>query len=384
MLVGILAATAASSLAGSHLPAVVETSLPTDARPTGNRPPDIVILLLDEHGREDLLSAKYNEDISGFVASLQGRGFDFSPRSRSNYMSTGLSLTSMFNYSHLSDLALPVQTDPRYSAAIRGYIVQNKVFAALRSVGYRVATVSAGFDGLAFRSSDVSMDGGQINELEAALITNSILGPTLTTVAPDAFPDQIRDRVRWNLDPRNWLPSLTAPGRSHDPFFLFVHVPSPHQPYVFGRGGDATRNPEIALSDNLPYLNRTPQQVSVLAQAYADQLAYIDDLTISAVDELLLSVPSDCVVIVMSDHGPGVHIDWEHLATTDTRERFGTLFAARTPGSTRLFGDAPTPVNLFPTLLNHYLGLRLPPNSNSSFIGVPPRHELIDVGDPDA
>jgi hypothetical protein len=366
------------------LPAVVETSLPTDARPTGNRPPDIVILLLDEHGREDLLSAKYNEDISGFVASLQGRGFDFSPRSRSNYMSTGLSLTSMFNYSHLSDLALPVQTDPRYSAAIRGYIVQNKVFAALRSVGYRVATVSAGFDGLAFRSSDVSMDGGQINELEAALITNSILGPTLTTVAPDAFPDQIRDRVRWNLDPRNWLPSLTAPGRSHDPFFLFVHVPSPHQPYVFGRGGDATRNPEIALSDNLPYLNRTPQQVSVLAQAYADQLAYIDDLTISAVDELLLSVPSDCIVIVMSDHGPGVHIDWEHLATTDTRERFGTLFAARTPGSTRLFGDAPTPVNLFPTLLNHYLGLRLPPNSNSSFIGVPPRHELIDVGDPDA
>ena len=383
VLLGILAATGASSLISPALPKG-EPGLSTgDLTPASGRPPDIVILLLDAHGREDVLAEGYGEDISEFVASLTARGFDVSPRSRSNYMSTSLTLASMFNYAHLSDLGLPMTTDPSFGSTLRSYLNHNRAFATLRPAGYRIATVSAGFDGDALRSADVFVDGGQVNELEGVLITNSILRRTITTVAPNALPDQVRDRVQWNLNPSNWLPRLVTPGVAHDPSFLFVHVPSPHPPYVFGRDG-TRRNPDVSFAGNISYADRSQEEISALAQAYADQLGYVDDLTISAVDEVLLSMPSDCVVIVMSDHGPDVHIDWEHLATTDTDERFGTLFAARTPGSPNLFGDAPTPVNLFPTLFNHYLDLRLPMASNSSFLGVPPRQDLIEIGDPDA
>jgi arylsulfatase A-like enzyme len=206
----------------------------------------------------------------------------------------------------------------------------------------------------------------------------------LRVVAPDAFPSQIRDRVRWNLTPGNWLPGLVGDAAPDRPFFLFVHVPSPHAPFVFERDGEATLDPEIEFIDQTPFSNRTPEDVAEVTQAYADQLAYIDDLTISALDQVLSSVPGDSVVIVMSDHGPDAHVDWDHLSTTDTHERFANFFAARTPGAPNLFGDAPTPVNVFQTLLNHYLGSNLPTQSDSSFLGVPPRDEILDIGDPDA
>ena len=85
----------------------------------------------------------------------------------------------------------------------------------------------------------------------------------------------------------------------------------------------------------------------------------------------------------MGDHGPDAYIDWDHLETTPTLERFATLFAARTPGFDHLFGDGPTPVNLIPTLLNTYAGTELPTHSDDSFRGYPPRQALVDIGNPD-
>lgn len=357
---------------------------PSGGAPAAVRPPDIVILLLDGHGRQDILADGYGEDTSGFVGALEARGLDVSGRSRANYMSTQQTLASMFNYTHLSGLDLPPQTDPAFGPAAKGLLDRNKAYEELKRAGYRTATVTPGYDGVSLRSSDVFIDGGQISELEAALITNTILRPALNFVAPDAFPSQIRDRVLWNLEPRNWLPGLVE-GRSADqPLFLFVHVPSPHVPYVFERDGAPTGDTEISFVDQTPFSSRTPEQVSTVARAYADQLAYVDGLAISALDVVLASIPSNGVVVVMSDHGPDAHIDWDNLPASDTRERFGILFAARTPDSPRLFGDAPTPVNFFPTLLNHYLGSNLPLRSNSSFLGVPPRNELLEIGDPDA
>jgi hypothetical protein len=381
VMLGLLAFGAIGTMTRGHPASNLQVRRAPATSPAGTKPPDIVILLLDAHGRQDILEEDYGEDISDFVGELQARGFDVSGRSRSNYMSTQQTLASMFNFTHLTDLELPSQRDPTFASAAKGYLDRNAAFAELKEAGYRTATVTPGYDGVSFRSSDVFMDGGQINELEAALITNSILREALRVAAPDAFPSQIRDRVRWNLSPGNWLPALADGGA---PFFLFIHVPSPHAPFVFGRDGQPKLDPEIEFIDQTPFSNRTPEDVAEVAHAYADQLAYVDDLTISALDNVLSSVPSDSVVIVMSDHGPDAHVDWDHLATTDTRERFGNFFAARTPGAPNLFGDAPTPVNIFPTLLNHYLGSMLPTQSDSSFLGVPPRDELVDIGHPDA
>ena len=52
------------------------------------------------------------------------------------------------------------------------------------------------------------------------------------------------------------------------------------------------------------------------------------------------------------------------------QERFSNFFAASTPGAPGLYGDHPTPVNIFPLLLNHYFGAGLPLQPESQFIST--------------
>jgi hypothetical protein len=378
-MLGILVARAAFMTLGLPPRAATAATVPA----AGAERPDIIVILLDAHGREDILADLYGEDISGFVAALRDRGFDVSPRSRSNYMNTQLTLSSMFNLVHLSELNLPPETDQSYGAGLRTSLDRNRAFELLRAGGYHIGTVSPGYEGVALRSADVFLEGGQVSELETVLISNSALRRALDIVAGDALGDQARARVRWNLEPSNWLPGIAAAATDAEPYFMFVHVPSPHFPYLFDRDGVPLPDRRVVVPNPGDRSEMDPQAQSATGAAYAGQLAFVDGLAIAAVDKVIAAVPSNAVVIVMSDHGPDVHIDWDHLETADTRERFGTLFAARTLGHERLFGDAPTPVNLFATLLNAYVGMDLPLQSNSSFIGYPPRKGLLEIGDPD-
>ena len=366
-------------------------SLPPASAAQLNRPsaavgelPDIVVILLDGHGREDLLATNYGEDISDFTAALESRGLEVSPRSRSNYMNTQLTLASMFNAAHVSDMTLPGQTDASYSAGLRVSLDRNRAFEVMRSLGYGIGAVSPGYEGVALRTADVLLDGGQVSELESVLIGNSAIEPALNAVAADALADQARDRVRWNLDAANWLPGASVASRIGRPYFMFVHVPAPHFPYLFDRSGAPNPDrPVVVMGGSATPSAPNPGATADIARAYAEQVAFIDGLAISTIDQVIAGVSSSAVIIVMADHGPDVHIDWDHLGTTDSRERFAILFAARTPGFSRLFGDAPTPVNLFPILLNTYAGSGLPQQSDSSFLGYPPRQALTDIGNPD-
>jgi sulfatase-like protein len=377
----VLIATAGSQLlvggGGSRAPLAVANQ--------GSRSlPSIVVLLLDAHGRQDVLADDYGEDISGFVSSLESRGFHVSSHSRSNYMSTQMTLASMLNLRHLSELGLPSQTDPAYLAGLRTRIEGNAAFDMLRSVGYGVESVSPGYEGVALRSADVSLDGGQVSELESAVLANSVAWQGLSAVAPDALADQMRERVRWNLEPDHWLPQFEAMTGDGRPGLLFVHVPSPHPPYLFDRDGDRVLGRPVLVPESQALPDLDEDSVAATAAAYAGQLEYVDSLTISALDKVIEAVPDDAVIVVMSDHGPDAHLDWSHLTTANSTERFENFFAARTPGFDGLFGDSPTPVNVFRALLNAYAGSQLPLEANSSFLGYPPAKALVDIGNPEA
>jgi len=380
LLVAILAVRAAGSILG----------LPTQDTSAESRPstpaaplPDVVVLLLDAHGREDILADQYDEDVSGFLGALRNRDFHVSSRSRSNYMNTQLTLASMFNMTHVSDLNLPPQTDVSYNVALRASLDRNRAFAALHAAGYEVGAVSPGYEGVALRSADVFLEGGQASELESVLIANSGLRHAVTALAPDALADQARERVLWNLEPDHWLPGVAPAATLSQPYFLFVHIPSPHFPYLFDRAGGPVNDRPIVVTGRGTPAERSPAELDATAHRYAAQLAYVDGLAIEALDEVIARVPPDAVIVVMADHGPDAYIDWDHLDTTPTLERFATLFAARTPGFDRLFGDEPTPVNLIPTLLNTYAGMDLSIHSDDSFRGYPPRQALVDIGNPD-
>jgi hypothetical protein len=376
----VLTAGQAAVAAMATKPFAIEP-VPIPAPPAS--PPNVVVLLLDEHGREDILASDYDEDISGFVDGLEERGFHVSSRSRSNYMATQLTLTSMFNMTHLANLDIPTGSETEFGAAIWARLLGNRGFDALRDAGYRIGAVPSGFDKQVLRTADRVLDGGQLTELERTLIVNSALGHVIDWVAPGAMADDYRSRVLWNLDPDNWLPELTGDSDLEAPYFLFVHVPSPHPPFVFDRKGGVVPYAPLVVSEGVAMAPVEPGTADDRGSRYADQLAYIDRKALEAVDKVIAAVPPETVIIIMSDHGPGEHVDWAHLDATTARERFATLFAARTAGEDGLFGDAPTPVNLLPTLLNAYAGAGLPMEPDDSYTGILPFSPLQNVGNPD-
>ena len=84
------------------------------------------------------------------------------------------------------------------------------------------------------------------------------------------------------------------------------------------------------------------------------QLQYLNSRVSAQIKQILARATRPPVIVVMSDEGSESRLNWEDGSKSDLRERFGTLFAAYTPGHPGLFGDQPVTVNVFPTLLNAY------------------------------
>ena len=225
------------------------------------------------------------------------------------------------------------------------------------------------------------LEGGQASELESVLIANSGLRHAVTALVPDALATRPASGSSGTSSPtigcRGCARRHAQLGRTSCSSTFRART------FRFSLTARAARS-TIGRSSS-PVAGRQPcaaaAELDAAADRYSAQLAYVDGLAIEALDEVIAGVPPDAVIVVMGDHGPDAYIDWDHLETTPTLERFATLFAARTPGFDHLFGDGPTPVNLIPTLLNSYAGPTLPMHSDDSFRGYPPR-QASDIVNP--
>jgi len=139
--------------------------------------------------------------------------------------------------------------------------------------------------------------------------------------------------------------------------FAFVHVPAPHAPWIFGANGE----PRTERLDSFfvdPVGNRNIDRAEAVRRVFA-QATYVADQTLDVLEDLV-DRPDPPVVVVISDHGPGTEIDFDHPATTDLVERSSNFLATFTPGQPHLFDGFTTPVNVFPTLFDGYFGMNVP------------------------
>src|SRR5690349_4955582 len=96
---------ARSAIARSPLARRLAQPVSTKAgRPLEGPTPDIYLLLLDEYANSAVLKERFNFDNRGFEDSLRQLGFTIPRSVRSNYSQTVLSLPSLLNFSHLTDL----------------------------------------------------------------------------------------------------------------------------------------------------------------------------------------------------------------------------------------------------------------------------------------
>jgi hypothetical protein len=328
----------------------------------GNSPPaaasaplsDIYVLLLDAYPGPSAARAATNFDASALVNALAVRAFDVAADPRANYMTTRLTLASMFAARHLPDIERLSQPGTREadSRELRLITDDGVVLTALGSRGYERIALVSGFSELGPIRVDRLVIPPQLNEMEAAIFQSTGAGHVIDAISPDYLANEVRSRV---LDSYEAAGALAQEPHTR-PRFAFIHVPAPHAPWVTDADGHLVVHPSTTLDSAAP----PTHDITERERHFYDYATWVARQTIATVDRIIEASPSPPIIIVFSDHGPDVDFDNDDPLSSDLEMRTSCFVAVLTPGHRALVPDGVTLVNLFPYLLNSYLGSDLP------------------------
>ena len=358
VLIVLLGFRAASLRAG--LPGIPAIAASTVARADAAARPDIVMVLLDGHGRSDVLERDYGYDMQPLRDTLTRLAFVEAPDSHANHTNTRFSLSVLFNGRPMAELGqnMTEEVDEEVPAAALSAATD---LTLLRSMGYRIVTLTSGYAEVRVGDPGEVVDVGPWNELEQTVLRSTLVGEVVDANRAAQAAGE-RDRVRRELD---YLVDLAREPAPSAPLFAFIHVPAPHPPMVFD--ADCSERPLDDLTDHVAGEALAPDGARAIA-AQRDQTTCVDSLVSQALSDVVAARPN-AVVIAFSDHGPDELLDWDRPDAHGMDDRFSNLFWARTPGQTAVFPSDVTLVNVMPLLLNRYLGTSLPLHPDDLFFG---------------
>jgi hypothetical protein len=315
------------------------------------RRPDIYYIILDGFARADVLRELYGYDLDPFLARLERRGFYVARESTSNYCQTPLSLASSLNGRYLE------QRDSVQFPAPVHYFHHNAVIASLRPLGYRFATFSTGFDFTDDPEADFYLSPfaarGAFHQL---LIESTPLRHLVRAQAERDSYAMSRERTLYLLK------TLPEVARIPGPTFTVAHILSPHPPFLFGPDGADVSRHEVRyrLDDGDSFRRYYDVPATSFVEGYRAQVAFLARRVESVIEQILARSPEPPVIILQSDHGPGLGLNVTSAERTDHWERMSILNAYYFPKS-RNAGLNPTvtPVNTFRILFNNEFGTHL-------------------------
>jgi hypothetical protein len=331
-------------------------------------PPDVYYFILDMYARDDLLKQAYGYDNSEFIKGLEDRGFYVAECSQSNYVRTEISLGSSLNMAYLQDLDPAFSPDSIKRARLWDSLKHSAARYNFESLGYKTIGFATGFPWNELEDADIfyTPDSVSMGLTEFELL---FLRTTLARYANDLHwidPDQIegqnyRDRTM------NVFNKVDDIARNPSPTFAYIHLISPHPPFVFGPNGDPT-NPADFWNKNREY------PADLFAKGYQNQLTFLNKKMIEAVDKILANSETPPVIVIQGDHGP-----W--LQTNPNRMKI--LNAYYLPGHNDKLYPAITPVNTFRLIFDSYFGGKydLLPDV-SYFSPVPKLYQFSKISNP--
>ena len=342
-----LSAAAASDFEPSNLSAQIEARAGDPASL-----PDIYYIILDAYARADTLRAAYDLDNSGFLDGLRSLGFYVAECSQSNYSQTELSLGSSLNMAYLEDLVeepLVQETDrQRLWPLLRHSLVRG----AFERLGYTTVAFETGYYWTEWEDADLYLapEGGWLSGMTAFEAT--LLRSTAAWAAIDAAPvlpaGLLRDMDRSTTAHRERvqfvLNQLSHMAEVPGPKFVFVHLVSPHRPFVF----DALGNP---VEDDYTW-TRSHMGLEDYIQGYREQVLYLNSQVLPILSRLIADSDPAPVIIIQGDHGP-------EEGSSEERMRNLNVYYLGDTGQNGLHPSI-TPVNSFRVALAARLGLELP------------------------
>jgi hypothetical protein len=321
-------------------------------------PPDVYYIVADGYPRSDFISQYFGSSNTGFLESLENRGFYVAHCSQSNYTDTRFSLASTLNMAYLDggeDLPQVVYPGSTLDSMIRSGNVQQN----FSDLGYTIVTIESGYKWLRWEESDLHLAPAQersspflnigFNDFEQLLLDTTaakllfdfplILNPVqkdrLAEIKNNPRASH-RERVLYALEKISVIPE-EIPG----PKFVYAHIIFPHPPFVVDADGSPLQNSPI---DEL--------------SAYANQIDYLDRRLLEIVDTLIGKSNPDPVIVIQGDHG--ATIEYQDLGI-DPSNRLGILNAYYLPAHQNKLNTPHeslyptiTPINTFRVIFDRY------------------------------
>jgi len=342
--------------AGKPSPAVATTTMHEDlwtGQPTIATRPDIYYIVLDAYARGDILLDYYNYDNASFLDQLREKGFFVADKSVANYSQTCLSLSATLNMQHHDDLVAELGQDSVDLRPLTRRLHQNRVMDLFRGEGYTIHCFATGYVPTEIPTAEYFYSPAFVLDDFQSEIFNSTPIPVLQKIFK--IPSGRRRRILYVFE---HLPELA---KEAGPKFVFTHILAPHEPFIFGPGGEM-RYPNGRDRHSAGFDDKENY-----ARAYLDQLIYINKRVLQTVDEILRNSVNPPVIILQSDHGPASQLDWNNPTGPALRERMAILNAVHLPGFdlSNLRPDL-TPINTFTLVLNHYFNLNLEMQDDTS------------------
>jgi hypothetical protein len=240
--------------------------------------PDIYYIILDAYCRHDVLKDMYHYDNSSFVNFLKKKGFYVAEKSTCNYGWTTWSVSSELNMEY-------------YPKEVFGLLPplnrtkDNALARFLKKQGYKYVELSSCYEFICgLKGVDLTLSNKSDWQNEFTL--NLIRSTALRLFKKTDIDASHRDTVLYQLATVPKVKKMIG-----GPRFVFVHIATPHVPYLFDRNGKAA-----VVKHTLDFTDK---------KAYLDQLIFVTAKAKTMISGLLAQYKGQQppIVIVQSDHG---------------------------------------------------------------------------------
>lgn len=327
--------------------------------------PDVYYFILDSYARDDLLLQAYGYDNRPFLNALEQRGFYVAGCSQSNYGRTEMSLGSSLNMQYLQELDSSFKPENIGRSHLWDTLKHSAVRYNFESLGYKTVNFANGFDWMELRDADEFLsptpfaDG--LTEFEGLFLRTTLARPLedLGWVdTDDVMARTARDRFRLVFN------SLDDLARDPAPTFAYIHLISPHPPFVFGPDGTPT-NP----ADFWNAQRRYPANLYV--KGYLNQLTYLNTQMEAGIDAIFQNSSTPPIIILQGDHGPWLQ---------PQNKLFRILNAYYLPDHSDKLYRSISPVNSFRLVFDEYFGGKYPLLEDRSYYSpVPNLYDFTEV-----
>ena len=346
-----------SALGAKNAP-VQELSRPQNA-------PDVYYFILDSYGRGDLLEQAYGYDNSEFLNALRERGFYVAECSQSNYVRTEISVTSTLNMSYLQELDPAFDPESTRRRVLWNSFKHSAARYNFEGMGYKTIAFATGFAWSEFDDANVFYTpppfSAGMTEFETLFMqtTLALHAKDLGWIDADEIMGQnFRDRTLLVFDRMDDIAHMP------EPTFAYVHLISPHPPFVFGPNGEHTYPPDF-WNENREY------PADLYAQGYQNQLTFLNKKVLQAMDTLISESDTPPIIILQGDHGPWLQ---------PKNKRMWILNAYYLRGAADKLYPTISPVNTFRLIFDEYFSGKYGLLEDVSYFSpVPKLYEFSEI-----